>query len=509
MIYKRILAFVLALVLMGSTFTGTSVTAYATTGVDDVTVEVETVDDTQEVIVEESEDDTTVDKTETNVENVEVEDDVDTEDDGDTEDDVDADEDVDTEDDVDTEEDVDTDEDVDTEDDVDTEEDVDTKDDIDADENADSEETVSENTIENELELMSEAPPYIGRDVDDIYLYIEQEGMINAGMEFDAASIAQILKYWKAQNGYFEDLYIDYPEDTAIAEEVWDAAVNLVNLKDVADYGWLHFYVEHDDAPDENWIFGGPKETTGNVVIGVDSTALGDGLGWKVVLKNTSFSADAPQLNLGVFASDTYYSDYRDAIENIATEGPQRDIIVDSRGKEISGSWVNVTDEDPSYYNLTFGYLNKLTRNASYTIKKQVYSGDVSKYSWGTYLYLDAYDIDEETFTEEQIVAIMANHKGEKFDGIYVEQESTDTYVYDSVVAAAVDYLKDDGCLEFRYTDYDTYDYRFLETKCLPRMWKLPMERRILQRICRILLPMRWKFSLHIMLMKVMNIHIL
>ena len=330
-----------------------------------------------------------------------------------------------------------------------------------------TEEVTTEETVEETMEELVtpgmsamatslENLAYTG-EVSDNTLYIHEWGMNEANVDFTAENIQTILAAW---NGNFiGDVTFDYPSGS-ITAGVWNAAKALAGSE-----GDVHININPEGEPQQIWMFSGLSTATGNTNVGVTCFAGEAGEGWTFTLDNVSFKAKSADLNLGV---DAYTEDaieifntYKTAIYGEGNNGLKSLVLVDKNGNVLEDQYVGPSEGD-DYYNITISDINLLTKSVPYTIKMMPYVGDEWSYNGKTYIEFSTQHMeDKDEFTEDELLTLVETMGDKKYDGIQItskrNSEDTNTWIYSSVVAEAAKHVKDDGYLEFYYYNADTY----------------------------------------------------
>lgn len=267
-----------------------------------------------------------------------------------------------------------------------------------------------------------------------------------AVMDFTAENIQTILTAW---NGNFEgNLYIDYPDDGYITEGVWNAAKELLGSE-----GYVHFNVNPEGEPGQTWMFYSPSTASGQTNIDVTCNAGENGEGWTCSFDNVSFNAESAGINLAVSANSErtceLYEAYRTAL--LADNGDESSsfVLLDSNGNELDEMSVIPVVED-EYCNVSVYDISQLTANTTYTIKmKNSYSGILNEFNDNGYtkreLVLHPSYIGKESFTADDVDEIMANHDEASLDVITIVTavEDMSGSIKKEVVNAVLPYLKE------------------------------------------------------------------
>jgi len=416
---KRIIAFVLAIVLMGSTFASASITGYAAAA-DGVTVDTEIIaDDSEEANIsggiispeDVSDEGTDSDKTET-PESVEQITEVPS-----SEEDLDEVEDEDIT--------------------PPSEEDEEVVEDTTTEEEITIEETTEE--VVEELELLGEEviePMVYTGDVQDdgSTLWISSWNMQQEGMNFDDAALLEVIAA-NAENEYAL-VSIDYPDDT-ISAEVWNAALELLSEED----GWIKYNIKDGTTPVIEWSFCEPYEANDAIRIGCTFTIGAAGKGYTVQFDNTSFPASEPQVNVFMSNDMAGYTNF----VNAPAEGDTY-IVTDGAGNVLESAYVMPT-EGENYYNFTLGPIDTFQAGEEYTLNMVEYTGSINTWDDGmgnmrTGLDIRPWEAGKESFTADEIIAIIKKHTGKKFNEIYIEQPDNGSNVISGkVVNTAVNYM--------------------------------------------------------------------
>ena len=272
--------------------------------------------------------------------------------------------------------------------------------------------------------------------------------------EFSDTMIVDILKARTEAGENYEIVEVDRSSVTdSISKDVWNAVVGILKSDETTN---ARFSFAGSNSADENWSFDNPKNTDTVINTALTMTPGEAGKGVTVSFGSTDFPATDvwvdfytdKWLNEGVWYER---SDYTSIIEAFG-EADTRLAVVNSNGEEVenvSGNFWMQTNEDGSQSaGFDIGNIKELTAGTDYTEKKAVYKGDI--YTWedengegvGLNINFDGADKGNAAFTEQELLDILAMREETAFDEIFIEQPDSVNTIYKSVTDKAASLLK-------------------------------------------------------------------
>jgi len=326
------------------------------------------------------------------------------------------------------------------------------------------EDTVLEDTVEEDVIAEEEGEPennYAGVSGNDWCgpsLDINAWEMEEAGMTVSDNAIISILE---AQEAKFSVVSLNMnSESTAstdsISAEVWNAIVGVLDPSVSTEEGYteIRFNVGGDTSADENWNFIRPTEATADVTIGMIWVPIdSEGHGMYVSFANTEFPADEANVNI-------YTDDLKDDYESILRamgDNPMVTVYDEDENKveNVSGRIESGTFEERDTFNVSFGSVKDLEANTNYIVTGSVYIGridywteereDDSLYEMAR-LCLNPGDAGKEYLTVEDILTALINNEDGSVDEIIIEYPTQDfdyIMIDDDIVNGSLRLFKD------------------------------------------------------------------
>ena len=287
------------------------------------------------------------------------------------------------------------------------------------------------------------------------YLIINQYYLDEAGVEANDSTLTNIINAYAQLDEVVDIVSITlFSAIDTVSEEVWDAAYNLLNTHAETEFPFLHIASNPDDASgDITWHFQNLEDASADINIGMSLTVGKPGEGWTVEFENTTFPAEFAEVNVCRYGDDEDYTSFREAMVIMTdTSEDAEGFICDADGNVIKDSYVKPVDmdsqEESRYYDATLGYIEDLKSNTPYRVRMPLaYTGTVDTWDDGTEeLMIMLGDAGVESFTKQNLLDILAANEGEKYGSVYIQQPSTVTTVNGEVINAATGLLtkKDD-----------------------------------------------------------------
>jgi len=279
-------------------------------------------------------------------------------------------------------------------------------------------------------------PAYTG-DTGDNSLYIRHYDMEEANVEYTDENLIAIATYWKNAGRTFTDITIYYPTyQESISKEVWNA---FAELQIGEDNNLFLQYATYADNCVNEWVFRNISSAETDITLGVDWEGKESGEGVEISFQSTNIPAESSKVGLKMFSDNERFSEMYNALNK---EGTQ-EVIYDAEGKEIYGHELSV---DCSEYGceISIYEVEDLEANTTYTVNQKKYTGTVSESSGGT---LGLTIIEGNWETEEELVEILqANEKvGVDEITIYETVSGNSRTIPTAVVNAAMGILSDES----------------------------------------------------------------
>lgn len=237
----------------------------------------------------------------------------------------------------------------------------------------------------------------------------------------------------------------------SVSKHLWNGVTDIL---DTSGDTSVRYNFAGGEVSDENWSFDNPAKTDAFVGLKLTMTPGAADAGVNVNFTNTAFPADSAWLS---FHTDTWVNDSGD-IESrpdydtiVAAFGGADTVlaVLDAEGNEIaetSGNFHMQANEDGNNnVDFDFGNVMNLAANTDYTIAKTVYKGRIDTWEDGrTCLNISPGEAGKESFTADEIIAVLDLNAGSTFDEIYIEQPDGDVNtIPKAVLEKAATYLKE------------------------------------------------------------------
>lgn len=291
------------------------------------------------------------------------------------------------------------------------------------------------------------------------WLKIECWEFENSGETMTDAKILDILKERKAAGERFDRVEITYPNSYSknIPSDIWNAAVDLMTS---AEYRALVIgYTENSDDVNYELNFSKPEK----VLTSVDCTAefnigqIGEYGSFRIA--NTDFPATAADLHFYTNSNRQGFNKVKDAFGDNSLQlefsDPSGTVIHTVYGNYNydKNQWDTDSFGNPIYgvdININLSEIQRLSSNVTYSIKKQVYRGDV--WDWtddeGTVHYeieIDAGRTENGVLTDAEVLDILSNYQGMKFNSIIIEQKLPGNKITKLLFNSVLDYMEQPG----------------------------------------------------------------
>ncbi len=304
-------------------------------------------------------------------------------------------------------------------------------------------------------------------DFEEFYNNAET-GDADAQKSFDDAAIEDILTVHAEDTDKFDSIKIEYnviTDHKAISQSLWNAVAQFGGRKEIF---YANFFYGKEETLELRWSFKNPEVAEQDVNIEVTKLELQSDAGAGAVIRfaNTSFPAEKVGLDtytnntekyqmLAVAFGDTY-------IKLAAYEGT-------GEIEGIQGEYW--TGENVKEAGFGFEDIKRLTPETEYTLKKFSYKGDIwtDDENGRTGLDINYLDMEKDGgLTTEEVRKILETyHKGKIYDEIYIIQPSGESNVI----------YKDMADMLYPYLNTDTKDCRlrfgFMEENGDCKEWKL------------------------------------
>lgn len=259
---------------------------------------------------------------------------------------------------------------------------------------------------------------------------IEPEGTLQIHMmyldEYSDKAVIDILETRKAAGESYEEIYLGYDEvaleNNALSEEVWNAAQALLIPESEEGKRAIGVRTLSADEGYKEWIFYQATTTDADVVMKENLTFSEEEMGGATIsFDNTTFPADHALFKTDArpehVLRDMYYRAF--GTENTMLA------IYDKDGKRAESDFGrNVSfDARLECAGLYMNMVNEYTAGETYTLTLPPYAGDENDYTdeEGMYhhsLYLHPGNIDQESFTVEQVRTMMETYDTRTFDEV-------------------------------------------------------------------------------------------
>ena len=284
---------------------------------------------------------------------------------------------------------------------------------------ATTEETNAEedNTTEENMDVVLEDvveeegdPAYIGGPgVYENSWLIDANAMIEAGMEFNDDNLIAIAEYIESQGNTYETVQIQYPDDSkysyTVSKDVWNAMKRIQNDNgsDEDSRGIDFIFPTVSGNCVMTWHFRYIMEATSDVVMDMDWTINEAEQGIGVSFSNVIFPASFVNVQIRV---GTLYGEYAGFCNAFKKEDDG--VLYDASGKCMNGvTVVNYVTEGSDCY-FVIKEVGNLTANAGYTVNNKKYTGKLEKASDGV---VSLWIYDEDWETEEELAEMIRANK--------------------------------------------------------------------------------------------------
>ena len=288
-----------------------------------------------------------------------------------------------------------------------------------------SDNTVSENVVPGELAYTG---MYAGSS-----LCIYAEKMAEAGMEFNDANLIAIMEYWSNQSVTVERVEIIYPNMAGVvSKEVWNAMVQVQE----ANYPEIEVCFPNTAGDCVfGWDFEEVTETASDVVLNMDWTINEEGKGVVVSFTNVVFPARFANISVSVGTEYDYYSQFCIAF----AEGDQA-VLYDASGDIVLTT--SATSYIENGYDCAFSVngVQALTAGANYTVNNKKFTGRLEENLYGI-VSLNFYPGDWET--DEELAEMIRANKGLGVHKVWITEDVTGNTrtVSSDVINAAIEIL--------------------------------------------------------------------
>lgn len=300
-------------------------------------------------------------------------------------------------------------------------------------------------------------------------LWIVEYDITSAGLEVNDETIINILNAYKEAGEVVDQVSISLSgTDDSISMDLWNAAFELMEATEGNKETDFNYCVTDSDSYCSiGWMFDDISSAKADVNISSEFAAKGAGEGWNIQINNTTFAAHGIDINYSMSDGQEGFEEFRDALA-IMTD-PQSSYgghLYDMDGNEISGTAVCPTSGD-SYYNATVFGIDELEANTPYRVRMPLaYTGSVETWEDGTKeLMLQAWKVDMECFSKQNLLDLLDANKGSEFGSIYIERPSSVTTINGEVVNAASALLakpsndEEQSVVKFAFNDGDNEKY--------------------------------------------------
>lgn len=280
-------------------------------------------------------------------------------------------------------------------------------------------------------------------------------------MDENADFETQALAVLNALTKTYDIIDLNYGSlQDAVSKDLWNAAVTAT---DAGNKNYEQIRVNFsggDAAPDECWFFRDVNRIDNSDVtqldMGISLTLSADSNGGATVLldddsanlyqyadeSNITFCADAPGRQTVVNAIQTAFGSESSELE-----------ILDGQGNAMSdgytNGWYDYAD-DNSFAGIIINGIREFNTGETYTVQKKIYKGDYNTWTEEggyefTNLYIHPGNVGKDSYTADEVSAILDNYDEKTFDEITVVF-CTDTMqgtVNKEIINATLPYLKD------------------------------------------------------------------
>jgi len=272
-------------------------------------------------------------------------------------------------------------------------------------------------------------------DYSEYSLGIYADYMAREGMEFNDANLIAIAEYWVAQNKVFNVVNITYPNvPDVISKEVWNAMVKLLDDNNAGIH--FHFTDEFGDFG-YSWEFEECTETTSDIALDVEWTVKGEKAGVDISFANVVFPASSVDVSISVGTEYESYTDFCKAFK----EGDYT-VLYDASGKYVFDIQLDSDISEDIECSFSIYDVQKLKKGANYTVNRKNYTGYLEQASDGIislWIYADEWE------TEEELVEMIQENAGQGVHKIWIYENvsGNSRTVSTDVINAATEILAD------------------------------------------------------------------
>lgn len=297
------------------------------------------------------------------------------------------------------------------------------------------EDTTEENSEDVLEEVVAEDGElaYVGDSVDANNLSISAMAMVEAGMEFTDANLIAIAEYWLEQEANFKYMSITYPNmPDAVSKDVWNA------LNGVLDDNYSSLclsFLGDSNTCECRWSFETVTESISDINLDVDWSINNADEGITISFANVVYPAASVDFGIRLTSEDASYTAFCSALK----DGDQT-VLYDAFGKRLLMS--SVYSSEDSMACLDIYDVEKLSANTVYTANGTDFTG---RYEMSGESDLRLYFYEEDWETNEELVAMLQANKNLGIHNIEFEEDITENYkdVSVDVLNAAIEVLAD------------------------------------------------------------------
>ena len=278
---------------------------------------------------------------------------------------------------------------------------------------------------------------------------VEKSGFENAGESFSEAAVLSLLQKEAAMNSKYDRVELSYPaETTKVAKEVWNAAAALLTNSDART---ITISIERSSTvPLQEWSFMRANTVNTDVVCVADLAAGNSGEGINFRFSQTNVVGENISVRFNMDSEDSYFASYEAALGYECYE--MKVTNPDGVLMENSGGYYDYMNESwGKGININIGGAaagaEKQSSFCWYHLDEKVYIGNVNSWTEDGKLYssleISPNSGNKLSFTDDEVVEILKNHSGKKYNVILIEQRLGNHGISTKVANEAVKYLAD------------------------------------------------------------------
>ena len=272
------------------------------------------------------------------------------------------------------------------------------------------EETPAETEVFADVADGEDTDPYYG----EVFEHMSGDSLSINGDKmstFSDAALMEIINYRKAEGRKFESVSVSYPyvennPQGKVSKDIWNGLYGLLE----GEHADLMFdFTEEPDAEgswfniSRSWICYKPATTDKDVVFDVKWNTGEPKAGMELTFANTTFPADDVEMQLYFERSCSVFETVKAAF----ADGPQA--ILYQNGKIVMDCSYQLSHDPGSRVDLKIKDINDLTKDAVYLLNAKEYTGIVSKdMNGGKYMIsIDHAQKDGTLYTDDELVEML------------------------------------------------------------------------------------------------------